>query len=864
MRQPIPIGEPDFGDSATASRFRHLGRWLAIPEYDPDKGTRAGDFQSPTHEYARRFAVSTTESEDNQVSVPGQGAPFIPREVEGVFLEPIPSSKRWRPIKIDNLEAFRAFSDSPNGRGKRMLEAFGDFDSDASERGGVDNTALINNEFVPLMAGPFCFTGDTKIPLLNGTESTIAELTRQYASGGTFWVYSVRPDGHIEPGLAHSPRRTGVQTHVLEVELDNGERVRCTPDHQWMLRDGTYRAARNLGVGDSLMPLYRKVSEKGLPGYTMVYQPDLNRFVYAHKSFTGRVKRGFIVHHDDLNKRNNNPDNLVVMGRGAHQQLHMTLGSSWWNDPVKRASAQAKISTRLTANNWTQRPEGKVARSEEMKSRYARGWTGGWRSLTQEQRDRRADRVRNSTLRAERTVRSNQNRVWTPEMRAKISASLKQRYARDPAMRENAQRAGMLGSAARWGVVKNHKVVSVRDAGVADVYDFTVEKHHNFALSLGVFVHNSKQLYIYDYLYMHARAFQLTNHNALAASAVKMLTNFTLGRGLSFHIKNPKCAAIWSEFWGRNKMRQRIRQAARDLTWQGELLWKYDEKQRGFLTLHNLDPSTCWEIVTDPEDIDHVYYYHFQWSTPYQIYIQGAIPVTRYIIKQVPPTNIQHLRINCSSQEKRGRSDLLPAMPWLKRFDDFYTGETLKKVLEANLVWKIKVKGDQQDVDAFLANPSLTQLPPPGGVWIENESVDLQAAQGQVGTGARGQSTIGDELGNIVAASLNLPGEYFNISGARGGAKATALVKTSPSVKMIEDRQQLFREEIEEMYDRVLSSALVARRLSKQDIHGDPESGPGDDDDPHAMTGSRADRVSLRRLDPRGDGQRAERTPIPR
>ncbi len=36
----------------------------------------------------------------------------------------------------------------------------------------------------------------------------------------------------------------------------------------------------------------------------------------------------------------------------------------------------------------------------------------------------------------------------------------------------------------------NHKVVSIEPAGTSDVYDMTVEKHHNFALSAGVFVHN--------------------------------------------------------------------------------------------------------------------------------------------------------------------------------------------------------------------------------------------------------------------------------------------------------------------------------------------------------------------------------------
>ena len=37
----------------------------------------------------------------------------------------------------------------------------------------------------------------------------------------------------------------------------------------------------------------------------------------------------------------------------------------------------------------------------------------------------------------------------------------------------------------------NHKVISVKPAGVADVYDLTVDITHNFALAAGVFVHNS-------------------------------------------------------------------------------------------------------------------------------------------------------------------------------------------------------------------------------------------------------------------------------------------------------------------------------------------------------------------------------------
>ena len=56
---------------------------------------------------------------------------------------------------------------------------------------------------------------------------------------------------------------------MLEVELDNGERIRATPDHSFMRRDGRMAAASELRPRDALMPLYRDLAR----GYEMVYQP---------------------------------------------------------------------------------------------------------------------------------------------------------------------------------------------------------------------------------------------------------------------------------------------------------------------------------------------------------------------------------------------------------------------------------------------------------------------------------------------------------------------------------------------------------------------------------------------------------------
>lgn len=118
----------------------------------------------------------------------------------------------------------------------------------------------------------YCLTGDTRIPLLDGTEPTIRELTELYGgSESTFEVYSFdTKTGRVVPGIASHPRCTARKERVLEVELDNGEVVRATPWHPFMLKTGEYVKAEDLQVGDSLMPLYRRVNEWG---YEEVGQP---------------------------------------------------------------------------------------------------------------------------------------------------------------------------------------------------------------------------------------------------------------------------------------------------------------------------------------------------------------------------------------------------------------------------------------------------------------------------------------------------------------------------------------------------------------------------------------------------------------
>jgi len=119
-----------------------------------------------------------------------------------------------------------------------------------------------------------CFRGDTRVALLDGSAPTLEEMARRSENGEMFWGYSIGPYGRMIAALLEAPRYIG-RDSLIEVTLDNEAVINCTPDHQFMTRDGRMVAADSLRPGDSLMPLYRQLAR----GYEMVYQP-LNGHIY--------------------------------------------------------------------------------------------------------------------------------------------------------------------------------------------------------------------------------------------------------------------------------------------------------------------------------------------------------------------------------------------------------------------------------------------------------------------------------------------------------------------------------------------------------------------------------------------------------
>lgn len=188
-----------------------------------------------------------------------------------------------------------------------------------------------------------CFTGDTQIQMLDGSSKTMLELLNDFNNNLDNYVYSFNHEKQIiEPKKILKVFKSGENARLVKVTLDNGETIRCTPEHRFMLRDGSYVEAANLIPMQSLMPLYTKYPKEGLTNYRLYYEPMENKWHYEHRRFAVEVyDEKYLVHHKDCNPRNNAPSNLIWMSKSAHIIEHSRLqtGAQSIQAKLKRANS---------------------------------------------------------------------------------------------------------------------------------------------------------------------------------------------------------------------------------------------------------------------------------------------------------------------------------------------------------------------------------------------------------------------------------------------------------------------------------------------------------------------------------------------
>lgn len=98
-----------------------------------------------------------------------------------------------------------------------------------------------------------CFTEDTRIALVDGRSLTIKELLCEQVYKDNC-VYTVNEETKvIEPKRIRKVFKTKHVTKLQSILLNNCNILKCTPEHRFMLSDGTFKEAQYLTKEDKLM-----------------------------------------------------------------------------------------------------------------------------------------------------------------------------------------------------------------------------------------------------------------------------------------------------------------------------------------------------------------------------------------------------------------------------------------------------------------------------------------------------------------------------------------------------------------------------------------------------------------------------------
>jgi adenosylcobalamin-dependent ribonucleoside-diphosphate reductase len=280
-----------------------------------------------------------------------------------------------------------------------------------------------------------CFVGETMVAVADGRNAV--SFQQLAAEGKDVEVYASE-NGRTVIRTMRNPRLIRRRDPVVKVLLDDGSSVRCTGDHRFLLKDGTYVEAGKLQTGTSLMRFDSVVNGK---------TGKLRRTIWMGPNAGGNRSRGHswhcqyrltgsrlfpqyngcsggLIHHNNNDSLDDTYDNLRLCANiGEHQQAHWAMKS-----PEERSRIASK------------RQESRSPEDHRASSRKA-------------------------------------HEAQTPDQRKVRAAKAVARHTTDE--RSEWTRKGWETRRRHGG---NHKVVSVTLDGIEDVYCGEVDDTHNFAI----------------------------------------------------------------------------------------------------------------------------------------------------------------------------------------------------------------------------------------------------------------------------------------------------------------------------------------------------------------------------------------------
>ena len=196
-----------------------------------------------------------------------------------------------------------------------------------------------------------CLSMDTKVPLLDGRTLSLTEISEEYKDK-QLWAYSCDPNtGKFAPGLITWAGVSVTNAKMMRITLDNGKTIDCTPEHKFPVWDLGLTMAKDLTIGSSLIPNYKRnesivryKDEVRNKDYEQIFENDTKKWTFTHRAVSAwkdelGVENEFLfnedfineekatIHHKNINRFDNSPENLVRMNSVDHILYHRNSGS---------------------------------------------------------------------------------------------------------------------------------------------------------------------------------------------------------------------------------------------------------------------------------------------------------------------------------------------------------------------------------------------------------------------------------------------------------------------------------------------------------------------------------------------------------
>ena len=331
------------------------------------------------------------------------------------------------------------------------------------------------------------------------------------------------------------------------------------------------------------------------------------------------------------------------------------------------------------------------------------------------------------------------------------------------------------------------------------------------------------------YIIRRARAY--FNRDPLSKQAVRIWTDYALGRGIGWKAKEDKTGEVLREFWDLKAnepifSNQGQRKSSDKLLVDGEIFFIFFVGAKE-VKVRRVDPLEITEIITDPDDIETTRLYKRDWMNAQnqqkqEYYLDwtnedkdGTWPDSLGTPQKATADNgiIYHVPFNTLGI--RGVSLLISAMDWSKAHRKFLEARASITEALARFAWKAKLKGtpaqvtaEQNALRSSLAGGGDTESnppPAPGSTWVENEGYNLTPIKTE--SGASAAQVDANMLLQIFGSAVGVFPHYFGAGEAFRLATATAMER--PMRVQFEAYQQMWADVYDNIFNFVLDKAGV-------------------------------------------------------